>query len=94
LVFFFDSFSVGFFIKSCPQNAETIINKVDFGVCNHTRWDREIMWRKTNLLVHPSKGFKVFCDETELSTARIDVVPTVQRFFWLWRCSQYRRPLA
>jgi hypothetical protein len=31
-----------------------------------------------NLFVQPSKGFKVFCDETELSTARIDVVPTVQ----------------
>jgi hypothetical protein len=38
--------------------------------------------RKTNLFVQPSKGFSVPCEETELSTARIDVVPTVQiRFF-------------
>jgi hypothetical protein len=47
-------------------------------ISNHTCWNRKIVRRKTNLFVQPSKGFKVFCDETELSTARIDVVPTVQ----------------
>jgi hypothetical protein len=36
------------------------------------------MGGKTNLFVQPSKGFSVPCEETELSTARIDVVPTVQ----------------
>jgi hypothetical protein len=57
--------------------ADTIINKVDGMISNHTCWNRKIV-RKTNLFVQPSKGFKVFCDETELNNARIDVVPTVQ----------------
>jgi hypothetical protein len=50
-------------------------------ISNHTSWNRKIMRRKTNLFVQPSKGFNV-CDETELSTARIDVVPTAIVFFF------------
>src|SRR6187431_2399516 len=73
--------SYAFFIKSCPQKAEIIINKVDFGV-----WKLVIIHvatlkscgGKINLFVQPSKGFKVLCEETELSMARIDVVPTAQ----------------
>jgi hypothetical protein len=37
-------------------------------VCNHASRNRKFM-RETNLFVQPSK------EETELSTARIDVVP-------------------
>jgi hypothetical protein len=38
-----------------------------------------------NEFISPSiKGS--FCDETELSTARIDV-PGTNTFFWLWHCS-------
>jgi hypothetical protein len=64
--------------------ADTIINKVDLGyeISNHTCLESKC-GGKTNLFVQPSKGFKVFCDETELSTARIDVVPTVQNTFFL-----------
>jgi hypothetical protein len=51
-----------------------------YEICNHTGWDCEIMWRKNKLLVHPSKGFNVF--EMKLSTARIEVVPTVQHAFF------------
>ena len=29
-----------------------------------------------NLFVHPMKGFRVLCEDTELSMARITVVPT------------------
>jgi hypothetical protein len=43
---------------------------------HHTCWNQNV--RRKTKFVQPSKGFKVFCDETELSTARIDVVPTVQ----------------
>ena len=39
---------------------------------------------KINLLVQPLKVFSVLADETALSTARIDVVPTAQmRFFFV-----------
>ena len=38
---------------------------------------------KMNLFVQPSNGFSVFADETELSIARIDVVPTAQILFFL-----------
>jgi hypothetical protein len=55
-------------------------------ISNHTSWNRKFMRRKTNLFVQPSKGFNV-CDETELSTARIDVVPTVQIRFFLFFAS-------
>jgi hypothetical protein len=34
------------------------------------------MWRKNEFISPSIKGFKVFCDDTELSTARMDVVPT------------------
>jgi hypothetical protein len=33
---------------------------------------------KMNLFVQPSNGFSVLADETELSIARIEVVPTAQ----------------
>src|SRR5690606_31728217 len=36
---------------------------------------------KINLFVQPSNVFKVWFDETELSKARIDVVPTAQILF-------------
>ena len=36
-----------------------------------------------NLFVQPSYGFSVFADETELSMARIDVVPIQQIRFLL-----------
>jgi hypothetical protein len=57
--------------------ADTIINKVDFGVCsNHTCWNQNRGGKQIYLSNH-RKDLKCFCDETELST-RIDVVPTVQ----------------
>nr|WP_238785673.1 hypothetical protein [Blattabacterium cuenoti] len=38
---------------------------------------------KINLLVHPKKGFKFLLEETELSIALMEEVPTEQiRFFF------------
>jgi hypothetical protein len=41
-------------------------------VCNHTGRNYEIHEEENNLFVQPSKGFSVPCEETELSTARIE----------------------
>jgi hypothetical protein len=60
-------------------------------ISNHTSWNRKIM-RREKQICPTIKGF-VFCDDTELSTARIDVVPTVQCFFFVLHRLQYHKLL-
>jgi hypothetical protein len=63
-------------------------------VCNHTSRNRKFMRRENKFICPTIKGFNVPCEETELSTARIDVVPTVQiRFSLLLHHLQYHRLL-
>src|SRR5690606_18261484 len=65
---------------------EIIIIKVDFGMWKFVTIQSAILKSyggKMNLFVHPLKVLSVWFDETALSNARIDVVPTAQIFFLL-----------
>jgi hypothetical protein len=66
--------------------AETIINKVDLGVWkfNHTSWNRKFMRREYKFICPTIKRIQCVL-MTELSTARIDVVPAAQ-----YRCVLHR----
>ncbi len=63
------------------MNADTIINKVDFGKWKLVTMALAILnscGGKTNLFVHPSKVFNMWSDDTALSRPRMAVVPTAQ----------------
>src|SRR5690606_39307470 len=70
-----------FLTKSTPPNADAIINNVDFGVWKFVIMQLAILKSyggKMNLFVQPSISFNMPFEDTELSIARIAVVPTAQ----------------
>jgi hypothetical protein len=49
-------------------------------VCNHASRNRKFMRRENEFICPTIKGFSVPCEETELSTARIDVAYSTNTF--------------
>src|SRR5690606_33616358 len=76
-----------FLTNSTPPNADAIINRVDLGVWKLVIMQLAILKSyggKINLFVQPSISFNIPFEDTELSMARMAVVPTAQiRFLFL-----------